>query len=251
MFDLYIYFDYFDDFVLVWGELGLIGMVCIGVSVEYVCNVVVLVEQFGDVWVIVGLYFGDVEEDLLDICVVIEVLLDYFCVVGIGESGLDDYWNDIQCFVQFVVFEWQLEFVWCSGKFLVIYICDKLGQDLVYWGVIEILRDWFDVQVIFYCFIGYVGLLVCGLECGVYFGFVGNVIYKNVVEIQVVVQQVLLDWLLVEIDVFFLVLVFKWGKFNWFGYVCYMLDFVVGLCGLNLVELECVIDENVWWVYGI
>ena len=251
MFDSHTHLDYLDDPASARGELGLTGMVCIGASAEHARNAVALAEQFGDVWATVGLHPGDAAQDSPETRAALESLLAHPRVVGIGESGLDDFWDDEQRPAQQAAFEWQLELARRTGKPLVIHTRDKPGQDSAHRGVMETLKRWPDVQVILHCFSGHAGLLAFGLERGAYFGFAGNVTYKNAREVQDAARQVPLGRLLVETDAPFLAPVPKRGKPNRPGYVRHTLDFVAGLRGLDAAELESVTDENTRRVYGI
>ena len=251
MFDSHTHLDYLDDPASARGELGLTGMVCIGASPEHARNAVALAEQFDDVWATVGLHPTDAAEDSPEARAAVERLAQHPRVVGIGESGLDDYWDATQRPAQQAAFEWQLDLAWRSGKPLVIHTRDQAGQDSAHRGVIETLRAWPDVSVILHCFSGHPGLLEYGLERGAYFGFAGNVTYKNAREVQDAARRVPLERLLVETDAPFLAPVPKRGKPNRPGYVRHTLDFVAGLRGLDAAELERVTDENARRVYTI
>lgn len=251
MFDTHTHLDYLDDPAAARGELGLTGMVCIGASLEHARNAVALAEQFPDVWATVGLHPTDAEQDSPETRSGIEALLTHPRVVGIGESGLDDYWDDTQRAAQVAAFEWQLGLAQQSGKPLVIHTRDKAGQDSAHRGVMDVLRQWPDVGVILHCFSGHPDFLRFGLERGAYLGFAGNTTYKNAKEIQEAAKLVPLDRLLVETDAPFLAPIPKRGKPNRPGYVRHTLEFIAALRGLDAGELERVTDENAWRVYGI
>lgn len=73
---------------------------------------------------------------------------------------------------------------------------------------------------------------------GFYLLFFGIVIFKNVIIVKEVVWKCLFDCMLVEMDLFYLVLMFYCGKLNEFVYVCYVVEEIVCLC---LILLEIVI----------
>ncbi|WP_135229852.1 TatD family hydrolase [Deinococcus fonticola] len=251
MFDTHTHLDYIDDPASTRAELGLTGMVCIGASLLHARNAVALAEQYGDVWATVGLHPTDTDEDSDDVRAGIEALLGHPRVVGVGESGLDDYWDDTRRTAQLRAFEWQLGLARQSGKPLVIHTRDKAGQDSAHRGVMDVLRHWPDVTVILHCFSGHPEMLRFGLERGAYFGFAGNTTYKNAKEIQDAARAVPLNQLLLETDAPFLAPVPRRGKPNRPGYVRYTLEFIAALRGMDAAELERVTDANARQVYRL
>ncbi|WP_084047860.1 TatD family hydrolase [Deinococcus hopiensis] len=251
MIDTHCHLDYLDEPASARGELGLTAMVCIGASSEHARNAVALAEQFGDVWATVGLHPTETDEDSADARAGLEALALHPRVVGIGESGLDDYWDDTKRSAQVSAFGWQLDLAARVGKPLVIHVRDKAGQDSAHRGVLDMLRAWPDVPVILHCFSGHPELLAYGVERGAYFGFAGNATYKNAHGIQEAARAVPPNRLLVETDAPFLAPVPKRGKPNRPGYVRHTLEFIAGLRGVDAAELERVTDENARRVYGL
>lgn len=253
MIDTHAHLDYLDDPASALGELGLGALVCIGASLEHARNAVALAGQFPEVYATVGLHPTDVAEDSPAVRADLEALATHPRVVGIGESGLDDYWDDTQRPLQQAAFEWQLDLARRLARPLVLHTRDKAGQDRAHQGVMEVLREWPDVPVILHCFSGHAELLRFGLEraAPTYFGFAGNTTYKTAHDIQAAARTVPLDRLLLETDAPFLAPVPKRGKPNRPGYVRYTLDFVAALRGMDAAELERATDDNARRVYAL
>ncbi|WP_221091121.1 TatD family hydrolase [Deinococcus aquaedulcis] len=253
MIDTHTHLDYLDDPASARGELGLTALVCIGASPEHARNAIALAEQFPDVYATVGLHPTDAAQDSPEARAELEALSTHPRVVGIGESGLDDYWDDTQRTAQRAAFEWQLDLAARTGKPLVIHTRDKAGQDRAQQGVMDVLRAWPGVPVILHCFSGHAGLLRFGLDRGehTYFGFAGNTTYKNAPEIHAAAREVPLSRLLLETDAPFLAPVPKRGKPNRPGYVRYTLEFIAALRGLDPAELERATDANARRVYNL
>ncbi|WP_189643576.1 TatD family hydrolase [Deinococcus piscis] len=251
MIDTHCHLDYLDDPAGARGELGLSGMVCIGAGVQHAHNAVALAEQFPDVWATVGIHPTGTEDDTPENRAELERLARHERVVGIGESGLDDYWDAGQRPQQLAALEWQLDLAARLGKPLVIHVRDKKGEGSAARGLLDVLPSWPQVQLILHCFSGHRDLLAYGIERGCYFGFAGNVTYKNAPEIQAATREVPLDRLLLETDAPFLAPVPKRGKPNRPGYVRHTLDVVAGLRGLDAAELEKQTDQNAQRVYRL
>ncbi|MFC4426462.1 TatD family hydrolase [Deinococcus navajonensis] len=253
MIDTHAHLDYLDDPVSALGELGLDAVVCIGASLDHARNALALATQSPDIYATVGLHPTEVAEDSAPVRAELEALATHPRVVGIGESGLDDYWDDSQRTAQQAAFEWQLDLARRVNKPLVIHTRDKAGQDSAHQGVMDVLRDWPDVPVILHCFSGHPGLLHFGLEraAPTLFGFAGNTTYKTAHDIQAAARSVPLERLLLETDAPFLAPVPRRGKPNRPGYVRYTLDFIAALRGMDPAELERLTDENAQRVYHL
>ncbi len=253
MIDTHCHLDYLDDPASARGELGLTAMVCIGASPEHARNAVALAEQFPDVYATVGLHPTDTAEDSAQARQELEALAAHPRVVGIGESGLDDYWDATARPAQLSAFEWQLDLARRLGKPLVIHTRDKQGEDRAHRGVMDVLRQWPDVPVILHCFSGHPELLRFGLERGdhTYFGFAGNTTYKNAPDIHAAARTLPAGRLLLETDAPFLAPVPRRGKPNRPGYVRHTLDFIAGLRGMDVPELEAITDANARRVYRL
>ena len=252
MIDSHCHLDYIEDPGAALTELGLTGVVCIGASPEHARSAVALAETYPQVWATVGIHPTDAAgHDTPEARTELEALALHPRVVGIGESGLDDYWAQDVRGEQQAAFEWQLDLAGRLGKPLVIHTRDRQGQESAHLGVIETLRRWPQTQAILHCFSGHRGLLEAGLERGDYFGFAGNLTYKTAHGIQAAAREVPLDRLLIETDTPFLAPVPKRGKPNRPGYVRHTLEFLAGLRGMDAAELERVTDENARRVYGL
>lgn len=251
MFDTHNHLDYLDDPASARGELGLTGMVCIGAGLEHARSAVRLAETYPDVWATVGIHPTGTEEDTPQARAELESLAEHPRVVGIGESGLDDYWEGGQRKEQRAALEWQLDLARRTEKPLVIHVRDKKGEDSAHRGLLEVLSGWEDVRLILHCFSGNEAVLRYGLERRHYFSFAGNVTYKNAPEIQAAARAVPLDRLLVETDAPFLAPIPKRGKPNRPGYVRYTLDFIAALREMAAEDLERITDANARRVYNI
>ncbi|WP_043816841.1 TatD family hydrolase [Deinococcus maricopensis] len=252
MFDTHCHLDYLDDPASARAELGLTGMVCIGADPQHARNAIALAEAYADVYATVGLHPTDAKaQDNAETRALIESMSGHARVVGIGETGLDDYWHDDERAEQRAAFAWQLDLARRRDLPVVIHTRDKAGTETASLGCIEELRNAGWRRGILHCCNGHVGLLEAALELGFHVGFAGNVTYKNAREIQAAAQVVPLDRLLLETDAPFLAPVPKRGKPNRPGYVRYTLQFIAGLRGLEEAELERLTDENARRVYGL
>ncbi|WP_027481499.1 TatD family hydrolase [Deinococcus pimensis] len=251
MIDTHCHLDYLDDPDSARGELGLTAMVCIGADVEHARNAVALAERFGDVYATVGLHPTEAGSDSADLRAEIERLSLHPRVVGIGESGVDYYWDAATPRAQREALAWQLDLSRRRDLPIVIHTRDKAGQDGAARDCAAQLTEAGWGRGILHCFSGHAGLLRAGLDLGFHVSFAGNVTYRNAHEIREAARFVPRDRILVETDAPFLAPVPNRGKPNRPGYVRHTLRFLADLLGMPEEEFEAVTDANARAVYRL
>jgi TatD DNase family protein len=251
MIDTHCHLDYLDDPASARGELGLTAMVCIGADVEHARNAIGLAERFGDVFATVGLHPTEAAQDSPEVREEIERLSLHPRVVGIGESGVDHYWDAATPEAQRAALEWQLDLARRRALPIVIHTRDKAGQDSAARQCADLLRAAGWHRGILHCFSGHAGLLRAGLDLGFYVSFAGNVTYKTAHEIREAATFVPRDRILVETDAPFLAPVPKRGRPNRPGYTRYTLQFLADLLSLSEAEFEALTDANARAVYRL
>ncbi len=250
MIDTHCHLDYLDDPAQARGELGLTAMVCIGASVEHAKKAVALAELYPDVYATAGLHPTDVaEQDSPETRTTLEQLSVHPRVVGIGETGLDDYWHQDQQEVQRAAFAWHIDLARRRDLPVIIHTRDRPGQERASLECAAMIREAGYRRGIVHCCNGHAGLLRAALDTGWYISFAGNLTYKTALAIQEAAQYTPADRLLVETDAPFLAPVPKRGKPNRPGYVRYTLDFLAQLRGVDSEELEAITDHNARTVY--
>lgn len=251
MFDSHCHLDYLEDPASALGELGLTALVCIGADPKHAKSAISLAETFPEVWATVGLHPTETAQDRPDVRAELEALARHPKVVGIGESGLDDYWDAGERPAQLSAFEWQLDLARRLDKPIIVHTRDAAGGEGASLGCAEVIRAGGWPRGILHCCNGHPGLLEAGLEAGFHVSFAGNLTYKNARAIQEAARLVPLERLLVETDAPFLAPVPMRGKPNRPGYVRHTLRFLAGLRGLEEAELEAITDRNARVVYGL
>lgn len=245
MIDSHCHLDYIEDPGAALTELGLTGVVCIGANPEHARNAVALAGTYPQVWATVGIHPTDAAgHDTPEARAELEALALHPRVVGIGESGLDDYRAQDVRGEQQAAFEWQLDLAGRLGKPLVIHTRDRQGQESAHLGVTATLNEWPAVSAILHCFSGHRGLLEAGLERGDYFGFAGNLTYKTAHEIQAAAREVPLDRLLIETDSPYLAPVPYRGKTNNPSYVPYVAKLLAELRGMPIEAIAKATSSN-------
>ncbi len=148
-------------------------------------------------------------------------------VVGVGETGLDRYWDYTPFPQQEDYFARHLDLARRHGLAVVIH-CRQAEAD-----VVRMLRADFErhgpIHAVMHSFTGDLATAQACLAMGLNISFAGMVTYKNAQDLREVAKQVPADRLLVETDSPYLAPVPVRGRRNEPGYVAYTLTCLAGL----------------------
>lgn len=160
-------------------------------------------------------------------------------VVGVGETGLDRYWDYTPFPQQEDYFARHLDLARRHRLAAVIH-CRQAEAD-----VVRMLRADFDchgpVRAVMHSFTGDLATAQACLAMGLYISFAGMLTYKNAQDLREVAKQVPADRLLVETDSPYLAPVPVRGRRNEPGYVVHTLTC---LAGLHSVSPEVLAEQT-------
>ena len=221
-------------------ENGVSTIVNIGFNRETIPTCLELAEKYEFIYAVVGWHPQDAKYMTDADLEWIEELTKHPKVVGIGEMGLDYYWDTSPRDVQAEVFRKQIRLARKLKMPIVIHNRDA-HQD-----VIQILREEKAEEVggIMHCFSGSWETAKMALDMNFYISFGGPVTFKNAKQPKEVAAKVPLDRLLVETDCPYLTPHPFRGKRNETGYVRYVAEEMANLRGVTLEEIAAITSEN-------
>lgn len=167
-------------------------------------------------------------------------------IVGIGEIGLDYYWdksfNDLQkeVFIKQIKLANELNFP--------ISVHDR-----------EAHKDTFDIlteynknsAVVMHCFSGSVEFMKECVKQGWYIAIGGVVTFKKAIKMKEVAKEVPLDKLLLETDAPYLTPVPYRGKTNQPAYVKYVAEEIASIRGISFEEVDEITTQNAKKVFSL
>lgn len=226
---------------------GVSGFLNISTRISEWRDVVATAEREPDVWATVGIHphEADAHADLGH-----EVLLEatrHPRVIGIGESGLDYYYDKSDRAVQRDLFRMHIGVARETGLPLVIHTRDA-EEDTA-----EILADELGkgaFPALIHCFTASAAFGRQMLELGLTISLSGIVTFKNAAEIQQFAAEVPADRLLVETDSPFLAPVPHRGKVCEPTFVCDTASFVAQLRGESLESLAATTSANFFALFS-
>ena len=222
-------------------------VVNIGCNLEDCPRTVALAEQYDKVYAAVGLHPEDVKTYTPEGWDMICRLAEHPKVVGIGETGLDYYWDTSTKDAQKVLFEQHIDLAKQLHKPLVIHDREAHGDTL------EILKrtNAKEVGGILHAFSGSVEMAMEVIKMGFYIGLGGPVTFKNARKAVEVAQAIPLEYLVVETDCPYMAPVPFRGKRNEPMLVQHTAAKIAELRGISVEELIEATYQNGKRIYGI
>ena len=222
-------------------------VVNIGCNLEDCPRTVALAEQYDKVYAAVGLHPEDVKTYTPEGWDMICRLAEHPKVVGIGETGLDYYWDTSTKDAQKVLFEQHIDLAKQLHKPLVIHDREAHGDTL------EILKrtNAKEVGGILHAFSGSVEMAMEVIKLGFYIGLGGPVTFKNARKAVEVAQSIPLEYLVIETDCPYMAPVPFRGKRNEPMLVQHTAAKIAELRGISVEELIEATYQNGKRIYGI
>ncbi|MBR6301696.1 TatD family hydrolase [bacterium] len=167
-------------------------------------------------------------------------------IIGIGEIGLDYYWDKTYKELQKEIFIKQIEFANEMNLPLNIHSRDAHGDTL------EILKKYNkNSTAIMHCFSGSLEFAGECIKEGIYIALGGVVTFKNAIKAKEVAQNIPLEYLLLETDDPYLAPVPYRGKENQPVYVKYVAEYIAGLRNMPTDEIAKITTQNAERIFNL
>lgn len=219
--------------------VGVIQTICTKIT-EFE-RVRAVAERFDDMYCSVGIHPHEAERQPTVTAERLEELADHPKVIGIGETGLDYYYEHAPRDAQKAQFRAHIEAARRTGLPLIVHTRDADDD------TIEILTDEAEKGAfpgLIHCFTSSRRLAEACLDLGMSISISGIVTFKSARELQENVRMIPLDRLLVETDAPYLAPVPKRGKRNEPQLVVHTAQFIAELKGVSYAELAARTTEN-------
>jgi TatD DNase family protein len=222
-------------------ENGVGACVSIGTQLSQFDGVLAVAKQYDNVWCSVGIHPHEAEKErLTDATPLLERARDPK-VVGLGETGLDYFYEHSPRAEQAENFRWHIAAARETGLPLIVHTRDADDD------TIDILRDEMQKGAftgLIHCFTGTRRLAEAALDLGFYISASGIATFKKSEELRTVLRDVPLDRLLVETDAPYLAPVPMRGKRNEPAFVVHTAAAMAELKGVSPEELARATTDN-------
>lgn len=230
-----------DAVVLRAHDAGVGVCVSIGTRMDGFARVREIAERFANVWCSVGIHPHEAEKELLDSPKPLVEAARHAKVVGIGETGLDYYYEHSPRQQQIANFRAHIQAGRETGLPVIVHTRDADDD------TIKVLTEEMAAQPftgLIHCFTGTKRLADAALELGLFISVSGIATFKKSDALRAVLQDVPLERLLVETDAPYLAPMPHRGKRNEPAFVRYTADALAKLKGVGARELEDATTEN-------
>jgi TatD DNase family protein len=226
---------------------GVTVCISIGTELKRFPGVKAVAEAHADVWCSVGVHPHESEKELLDDEAALVAEAAHPKVVGIGETGLDYYYEHSPRQPQQANFRSHIAAARRTGLPVIVHTRD--AED----DTIAILREEMakgPFTGLIHCFTGTRKLADAALEMGLYISVSGIATFKNSIALREVIKNVPLDRLLVETDAPYLAPVPHRGKTNEPAFVVHTAAMLAELKEVRETELAAATTENFFRLFS-
>jgi TatD DNase family protein len=229
------------------GEAGIGTMVSISTHLSRFDDVKAVAERFGNVWCTVGVHPHQAGEEGVNNPDRLIELAEHPRVVGIGESGLDYFYDRSPRDRQQVSFRAHIAAARETGLPLIVHSRDADDDTAA------IMREEMEqgtYTAVMHCFSSGRGLAEAALEMGMYISFSGIITFKNAEELREIARDVPKDRLLVETDSPFLAPIPNRGKRNEPAFVVHTAEVLASVKAMDLDALETATTDNFFRLFS-
>ncbi|MBD8071029.1 TatD family hydrolase [Bacillus sp. PS06] len=226
---------------------GVSRIVVVGFDRDTITKAMELIDQYDFIYATIGWHPVDAIDMTDEDLEWIEKLSEHPKVVGIGEMGLDYYWDKSPKDVQKEVFRKQIALAKKVKLPIIIHNRDATAD------IVEILKEENAAEVggIMHCFTGSYEVAKQCMDMNFYISFGGPVTFKNAKQPKEVAKQIPLDRLLIETDCPYLTPHPFRGKRNEPAYVKYIAEQIAELKEVTFEEIAEKTSDNAKKIFDI
>ena len=221
-------------------QIGLKKILTISTNLNSFENIKKIIELDEMIYGSIGLHPHEASDDKMEKEFIIDNANKYKKIIGVGETGLDFYYenskkNDqIQSFIEHIEASIVLKYP--------LIVHSRSAEKETF----DILNNYknSDVKILMHCFTGSREFAKKMMSLNAYFSASGIITFKNSIELQETFKLIEKDKILIETDSPFLAPVPMRGKKNEPSYIKYTLQRLSELKSLNFDDLEEITNNN-------
>lgn len=220
--------------------IGVNAMICIGYDALTNLLALEIADKYPEVYCTLGFHPEIAHDVTQEDIIALESMLKHPKVIGIGECGLDYYWDKTYILEQKTIFKAQIELANKTKLPLIIHMRDSALDTL------EMIRQYKhqDTPGIMHCYSGSVEMVDLFIKENLHISLAGPVTFKNAVTPKAVAKIVPIERLLIETDAPYLAPTPHRGKQNTPAYLPFTLAEIAKIREISMEELDKITEEN-------
>ena len=221
-------------------DIGIKKLLTISTSVESFSRVKDIVKKDDIIFGTIGIHPHEADKNEIDTEFIIKNLNLHKKIIGVGETGLDFYYNNSDRNKQIESFKLHIEAALKANIPLIIH--SRNAEEKTF----EILNDYKDkkLKILMHCFTGSQHFAEKLLKLNAYFSASGIITFKRSIELQNTFRFLPLNKILIETDSPFLAPVPNRGKKNEPAFIDFTASKLAEIKGITKSELIKITTDN-------
>ena len=214
-------------------EIGIKKLLTISTSFESFERIKTIIQKDKMIYGTIGIHPHETKENKITSDIIIKNITENDKIIGIGETGLDFYYNNSDKNNQIISFKEHIEASIKTNSPLIIHSRDAEEETF------NILNDYKDknLKILMHCFTGSLDFAKKLLALNAFFSASGIITFKNSTNLQETFRFLPLDKILIETDSPFLAPVPNRGKKNEPSFIDYTAQKLADIKNISKLEL--------------
>ena len=233
-------FNNLDDVIKRSKNIGIKKLLTICTTIKSFEKIKTIVKKDPIIFGTYGIHPHETENDLINKSTIIKSVINNDKIIGVGETGLDFYYNHSNKDRQIKSFKEHIEASIELNIPLIIHSRNAEKETM------DILSDYKSnkIKILMHCFTGSFEFSKQLLSLGAFFSASGIITFKNSIELQNTFKSIPLEKLLIETDSPFLAPIPMRGKKNEPSFIKYTLLKLAELKNISNKEMETISTNN-------
>ena len=229
-----------NDIILRSKKVGIEKILTICTTVSSFNVILSIIQKDSIIYGTFGIHPHEVQKYKIDKKEIVKKVLNNNRIIGVGETGLDFYYNNADKKSQIESFENHID---ASVELNIPLIVHSRNAEI---ETFDILKKKYskNLKILMHCFTGTVSFVENLMTLNAYFSASGIITFKNSLELQNTFKKIPLEKLLIETDSPFLAPVPMRGKKNEPSYIKYTLEKLAQLKNIDKISLDKITTNN-------
>jgi len=221
-------------------EIGLKKILTISTNLKSFENIKEIIKIDKMIYGTIGIHPHEASKDIIKSDYIIDNAKKYEKIIGIGETGLDFYYENSKKSDQIDSFIKHIEASISLNYPLIVH--SRNAEDETF----DILNQYknTDIKILMHCFTGSQQFAKKLMKLNAYFSASGIITFKNSIDLQETFKLIEKDKILIETDSPFLAPIPMRGKKNEPSYIKYTLEKLSQLKSIDFKDLEQITNNN-------